>query len=645
MTLRFVLTALWLVVGWGLTQPCADFSEGKQELDIEDFGTAYFSSLPSTDLQAGEATLADGVCIVGLDGWELRSETLSIKGLEGDFNLEASNVSLIYFGWRLNAVTLMATTETVTIGDVSFRNESVAGKAQTAVFDLRDNVLSLEATAAEGSGFRIQGEKASLQGDLLFFEDAVATTCVCEGGALYIIKAGSASYDLTDKAVIINDGQLVVGGVTIALPDLDLSEETLANIAFPITVEYVADDEAEGTEGTGLGLRVSNVRVAEGLRLELGIVGIDRDYPLNGVLVLHYDDDKASFDFGQTARGFQADFSVREPLLPWLDMRFRMRNRDWKEANFLHEGSLSLVAQQRYSVSGHRFDLSQGIFAAASSQIVSAGRIGTPRLGGYAASSYRSPEGVLGQFNFRLRAEATDYPLVGKTQFGLRLQPSWVKSFDAWELSLGWNRLFTNAESPFAKSLDKLEARNELRLGVKADGKLSENVSATFALGLRYDFLAPIVNGTFGEQFDAAGFSANLNWKYNDFILHPFIDAEFAPVFNSTLTGVDSYIEGGVNVEYGRVQGGFAIRFDPALDSPLEKIELSTSFPLDFETVTLEPFLAFDMLPTLSNGDFPRVSGQGLKLTWRSCCGTIIASFKQVENVFSTDFAFQLSEP
>ena len=644
MALRLFFTALWLLGGWSLAQACEDVVDAGTELLIPDFGTAYFTSLGAS-LQAGEVTLSDGVCIVGLEGWELRSETLSVMGLDGVVRLEASDVSLVYFGWQVNATSLIATEGSIAISRVDFANESVAGTSEEAVFNLEDNILTLNNAAAEGSGFRIRGEIARLSGNVLFFEDALATTCVCEGGALYVIRSPSASYDLTQQAVVINEGQLVVGGITISLPDLELTQEKLANIAFPIVIEYVTDDEAKNVEGTGLGIRVPNLRVTDELRLELGLAGLDNDYPLVGVAMLHYKDkdDKVSFDVGRSPRGVQADFSVREPLLPWLDINFSVRNRNWSAANFLHEGSLGLVAQQTYAVAGHRFDFAETVFAAASSQTISSTVIATPRLGAYAVSSYRSPDSAWGQFSFRAKAEVTDYPLLDKTQFGLRLQPSWTKSFDPWQFGLSWDRIFTNAASPFAESLDRLEAKNELRLSLKAEDDLNPNLSASFDLGLRYDFLNP--EESLGEKLEAFTFLGALGWQRDELTLSPFLNTELAPLFNSTLEDIDSYIEGGLNLERGRVQAGFSLKFDPELDEPLEKVKLSTSFPLDFETFTLEPFLAVDLLPTLRNRELPRVTGQGLKVTWRSCCGTVIASFKQVENTFSTSFAFQLSEP
>lgn len=643
MALRLVFVALWLGAGWSLAQACADVTEESIELLIPDFGTAYFTSL-GTSLQGGEATLSDGVCIVGLEGWELRSDTLSVKGLGEVVSLEASSVSLSYFGWQVNADALMASEGSIAISRVDFVNDSVSGTATEALFNLQDNVLTLSDATAEGSGFRIRGEIARLSGDVLFFEDALATTCVCEGGGLYVIKSPSASYDLTQQAVIVNDGQLVVGGISISLPDLALTPETLANIAFPITIEYVTDDEATDTKGTGLGIRMPNLRVTDELRLELGLVGLDNDYPLVGVAVMHYKDDKLSFDVGRSPRGVQADFTVREPLLPWLDINFGVRNRGWEAAHFLHEGSLGLVARQSYAFAGHSFGFTETIFGAASSQTLSGALVATPRLGAYAVSSYRSPETAWGQFALNLKAEATDYPLVDKTQFGLRLQPSWVKSFDPVELSLRWDRLFTNGTSPFAKTLDKLEAKSELSVGVKAQDKLAANWSGSFSLGVRYDFLASVPEGRLGEKLEAFTVSSGLSWQNDGFSLRPFLNAELAPVFNPTLEDVDSYLEGGLNFEQGRVQAGFRLRYDPSL-AELETLELSTSFPIDVKTVTLEPFLAFDLLPSLRNQELPRVSGQGLKLTWRSCCGTIIVAFRQVENIFSTNFAFQLSEP
>lgn len=643
--LQLLGVTLWLLGSWGWAQACADVIENRQELIIENFGTAYFASLPVANLQAGEATLADGVCIAGEEGWELRSEILSVRGIGEAFSLEASNVSLLYFDWQVNAASLVAVEGSIEISEVDFASASLTGTSQEAVFDLSENVLSLKNAAAQGEGFRIQGELARLSGDVLFFEDAIATTCVCEEGALYIIRSPTASYDLTEQAVVVKGGQLDIGGVMIELPDIDLSQEKLANIAFPITIEYIGDDEAEDIKGTGLGLRVSDLALSDDLTLELGLAGLDVEYPLVGVAVLHYKDEKTNFDVGVTSRGVQADFGVREPLTPWLDLSFNMRNRDWQAADFLHEGSLGLVAKQRYVLSSHTLGFTVGAFAAASSQTIASEIVTSPRLGSYASAGYRSPSTDWGQFSLQLRAEATRYPTFDAAQFGLRFQPTWSMSFNPVRVSLGWDRLVTNAASPFDTSLDKLVAKSELSLGLNFEDDFAPGLAGSFGVSVRYDFLGAAPGEGLGGKLEAFAFQSTLDWQREGLKLRPFLSAELAPVFNDSLDGVDAFVEGGVTLERGRVQGGFSLRFDPTLDESLEKIELSTSFPLDFGTVTLEPFLAFDMLPTIRDFELPRLSGQGLKVTWRSCCGTVIASYKRVENSFSTSFAFQLSEP
>ena len=201
--------------------------------------------------------------------------------------------------------------------DVTFRSGDVTGEAQASVYDL-DGVLELVEVSAQGRGFRVQGARARLQGNNLLFEDALATTCVCEDGALYVIRAPSASYDLSREAVSIREGRLEIGSVTVALDDITLSPERLADLTFPIVVEYVDDSEDLDQRGTGLGIRVPSLPVGKGVRLEFGVVGLDSKFPLNGILLLHYTDELVTFDIGKAAKGVQADVSVSEPLLPGL---------------------------------------------------------------------------------------------------------------------------------------------------------------------------------------------------------------------------------------------------------------------------------------------------------------------------------------
>jgi hypothetical protein len=144
---------------------------------------------------------------------------------------------------------------------------------------------------------------------------------------------------------------------------------------------------------------------------------------------------------------------------------------------------------------------------------------------------------------------------------------------------------------------------------------------------------------SYGEGFTALGFNSKLTWTYQEVNVSPYITGEFAPAFNPDLD-YKAYLEAGINAIAPRWEAGFAVRFDTQFK--LNKLETKTAFPIDIDDISLEPFIAIDFIPTLQAFDLPRISGHGLELTWRSCCGTISVGYRQQENSFKTLIGFTL---
>ena len=648
-TRRWLCTFLLLGFGYGAAQTACDPLEPNTiQSVIPNLGTAYFTEFDAT-LQTGQAELTGGVCVAGEGGWTLRTEVLRVGNLETTPTLEADDVTLDVSGWSLRASRITADTAAVRLTDVTFRSGDVTGEAQASVYDL-DGALELTEVSAQGKGFRVQGARARLQGENLLFEDALATTCVCDDGALYVIRAPSASYDLSQEAISIREGRLEIGSVSIALDDVTLSPERLADLTFPVVVEYVDDSEDLDRQGTGLGIRVPSLPVGAGVRLEFGVVGLDSKFPLNGILLLHYTDELVNFDVGKAAKGVQADVSVSEPLLPGLDATFAIRNRHWDDADFLHEGSLALDTERTFSLaSDSRLSLGAGVFGAVSSQTFASDFAATDpttgvRLGSYGVAAARSPLTPVGRFSVTTRAEATRYPLNGATQYGLFFRPAWSATFGPARLNAAWDLVYTNGASPFSTALDRLEAESVLSSSVVVAGEVAPGVEGAFSVRARYDLLDSVGGGGLGERFDLLALAGSLTWQLADLEVTPFVRAELAPLLNTDLqTERESFVEGGFDIETPDWQVGFSARLDPEVGD-LSKLETRASFPLTFSTVTLQPYLALDFLPTLNASEFPRVSGHGLEVTWRSCCGTFVAAYRNVENSFSTSFAVRFGE-
>lgn len=634
-----LLTLLSVVlssVAWAA--PCDGLREGRTSLAVAGLGTAYFTVLDST-LQNGEARLSGDVCVAGEGGWELRSEALEVRGIPTTPSLAAQAVTLSFSGWTLQSASLEASADELTLKDIVFHSGTLSGRADTAVFGVAESRLELNRVSVTGKGFRVQGDTATLQGERLVFQDALATTCVCAENALYVVRAPTASYDLTREAVRIENGKLVVGGVQIALPNVDLTPEKLANLTFPVQIEYVSDNAVTGERGTGLGILVPSIGLRDGLELEVGAVGLDVDYPLSFVLLAHGRDGRLHFDVGHAAKGVQADITVTEPLTPTLTLTFGVRNRHWQDADFLHEGVLGLSAFQRVTLlEPNDLILSAGGFAAVSYQFLDA-PVTAPRLGAYGGLRFLSPAGPAGRFGVSARAELTTYPGTGRTQLGLEFRPSWSGSYGPLRLNTAWDALWTNGTSPFGVSLDRLEPRSLLIVGAVIEGDLTANLYGLFSVTARYDFLRPFSGSTFSEGFETLALGASVVYQRDSFDLVPFFRAELAPVFNPSVRGrTNSFVETGLDLEAATWNFGLTFRADPVA-AIVTKVEARSSFPVTLGAVTLQPFLAFDFAPTLIAGDFPRLSGHGLEVTYRNCCGTFVVGYRQLENTFTTSFA------
>lgn len=618
--------------------PCDGLREGRTSLAVAGLGTAYFTVLDAT-LQNGEARLSGGVCVAGEGGWELRSEALEVRDIPTAPSLAAQAVTLSFSGWTLQGASLEAGADELALKDIVFQSGTLSGRADAAVFSVAESRLELNRVAVTGKGFRVQGDRATLQGERLVFQDALATTCVCAENALYVVRADTASYDLTREAVRIENGKLVVGGVQIALPNVDLTPEKLANLTFPVQIEYVSDNAVTGERGTGLGIRIPSITLRDEIELEVGAVGLDIDYPLSVVLLAHHRDGRLHFDVGHAAKGVQADITVTEPLTPALTLTFGVRNRHWQDADFLHEGVLGLSAFQRVALfTPNDLLLSAGGFAAVSYQLLDA-PVTAPRLGAYGGLRFLSPSGPAGRFRVSARAELTTYPGTGRTQLGFEFRPSWSGSYGPLRLNAAWDTLWTNGASPFGVTLDRLEPRSLLTVGAVIEGDLTANLHGLFSVTARYDFLRSFSGNAFSEGFETLALGAKLIYRGDSFDLVPFFRAELAPVFNSSVRGrTNSFVETGLDLEAATWNFGLTFRADPVA-AIVTKIEARSSFPVTLGAVTLQPFLAFDFAPTFMAGDLPRLSGHGLEVTYRSCCGTFVVGYRQLENTFTTSFA------
>lgn len=629
---------LWLLLGsLGLAWAagCEPVPEGVLELAIEGVGVAYFASL-SPAPEAGGLELGGGVCVAGEAGWVLHAQALVAAQLDAAPRFSAAEVELAISGWQVRAQSFAYAAGAFALEGLSFSQGTITGEAERGSYALEESELRLVAVRLRGQGFRLSGARARLVGDTVLFDEAEATTCLCSATALYLVRAPSASYDLLKGQVSFQEGELVLGGLRLALDDVTLDPESLSRLSFPISVEYTT-----GETGTGLGIRLRELPLTRALSLELGVVGLDVDYPLAGVLVAHYQDEVLSFDVGRSALGAQADVALRQPLAEGLWATFAVDNRHWAAADYLHQGVLGLEAQQRLG----RLTLAERLFGAVSSQQVTGLTRAGVRLGGLAEASYQSPATPFGRFGAVLRLSASAYPQLERTQFGAYFRPSWTFEAGALRLDAQYELQLVAGASPFTSTLDRLLPKSQLALSARLAGPVSAGLSGELAFDLGYDFRDPRPDGLLVQGVTRARFEAALSYQAGAVSVEPYARGELAPVWNAEVREQETaYLETGFNVSAKRWQVGVGARFDLLQRDPLEKVEATVTFPIELGAVTLQPFLALDFAPLLRRDQLPRVSGHGLELSWDTPCGTVVVGYRQFENAFSTSLALRLPE-
>lgn len=604
--------------------------------------TVYVGDFPEVENpEKGPYTLTGGVCIENANGVQFITLEASVNIVEDAAIIRAEDVVVTSNGYELNADILVSDGATIELREVSFTGTNLEGVAKKVRYDFATQAIELFDSSVRGQSVTIESKRARLKGEQANFEELTATTCRCSGDPFYQVRAERADFNLTSQTLVVSEGTLELIGLRLAFREVTVSPESLRDFRFPVVIEYIAGSQSNGA--TGLGIKIPSLRLGDNLTLELGLVGLDDAYPLAGVFVVHYQDAQTKADIGLTPFGFQGDFRITQPLEPWLSLSFGVNNRHWAKADFLHESYLSLDTANTLSVFGNdTFTLNGQWLVAGSSQALPDNPILDGRLALNTNATYQAPALPLGQLSLTTQTRLSYYPLFSKVQWGVRLAPRWQHTVGIASFDVLFSRQWTNSNSPFSTKLDRLEPESRLIVNTKIAAALAENVSGEVNFGVNYNFLD--VTRYLGEGFASLGASGKLTYRVNNLDVVPSFGIEFAPLMNPALDkNFRPLIKGGLDVIHPRWEAGFEINYDMAL-AELSKLEGRGSVTIDLGDVSLEPFLALDVLPTLLENTWPRLSGHGLELEWRSCCGTLNVGYRQFNNTFSPTFSVSLEQ-
>ena len=641
-----------------LTFAACDPAAYDYALTLQGVGTAYMGNLSYSKAQ-DKAELSDGVCFVseGTPQLTLNAPTMRVEKVQTKPTFVAQGATLTLATYTVFAEELAGDAAGLGLRNLSIMSPQFSGTAVRARYTLATGQTIFSGVNLKLGNFRVKGTAAGLTDDTLVLRSARATTCACENGGLYTLAAPDVVIDLASGLVRVEGGVLETLGLRFGLtPNLRFllggaprPGGGRVRVGGAALLPAAPAPEPVGTvfdEGTRLALPL---QLAPWGTLELGAAGLDTEHPLGLVSLfkLGFALGPSSLQavLGRTGPGLRADALLRRPLTPDVGIDLSTTNRLWADADFLREGALGFYGNRRLrGVLGAADTLVLGgrLFAALSQQTFAGTVVRSPRLGVRGSFNYTLPTAV-GVFGLRNETGGTVYQqgsggLDALTQFGVRLQPSWRKAFGKLRLALGFDQQAVYGSSPFSLKLDRLEPRSVLDAALTwGEGGRSLSVGGSYAFTL-----AGAEN-----PFRRLRLDAGLSLPVFGVVTHNTLSAELAGLFGPLDPDVDAFVtaETGIELPASPLELGFRLRVDLLpQERGLKLLEVYASYPLTVQNVTLRPFLGLNAAPFLTGAPLPVLSGYGLEVAYRSCCGTLRASYRLHDQTVKTSFDIRLAE-
>ena len=654
----FCLALLFLTTN--LAFAACDPAAYDYELTLQGVGTAYVGNL-RFDPAKDEAELSDGVCFVSASKLQLTlsAPTMRVERVQTEPRFVAQGATLTLATYTVFAEELSGNAGGLELRNLSVMSPQFSGTAVRAHYTLAAAQTIFSGVNLRLGNFRVEGSAAGLTEDALVLRSARATTCACENGGLYALTAPEVVIDLASGLVRVERGVLETLGLRFGLtpnlrlllggaPRLGAGRVQVGSAAL---LPAAPAPEPVGTmfdEGTRLALPL---QLAPWGKLELGAAGLDAEHPLGLVSLL-----KLGFALGQnnvqavlgrTGPGLRADALVRRPLTPDVGVDLSTTNRLWVDADFIREGALGVYGGRRLrGVLGTADTLVLGgqLFAALSQQTLAGTVVRSPRLGVRGSFTYALPTAA-GVFGLRNETGLTFYPqgAGSLSQLGVRLQPSWRKDFGNLRLALGFDHQAVYGSSPFSVKLDRLEPRSVLDAALTWGGG-----ARSLRVGGVYAFTLSGAENPFRRlRLDAA-----MTLPVFGVTTRNTLTAELAGLLGPPDPDVDAFVtaETGVELPASPLELGVRVRYDLLpQELGLKLLEVYASYPFTLQNVTLRPFLGLNAAPllvgdTVAGAPLPVVSGYGLEVAYRSCCGTLRASYRLHDQTVKTSFDIRLAE-
>ena len=607
---------------------------GASELTVADVGRVVFREL-ATDRTADAVRFEGGVCLeVAGQRVTITADVLVLERLTTDPIVRATGAVVMAEGWRFGAEELVADARSVHLLTATLVGDEFVALASELALDLESETVWGRDLVAATPWARLDIREATLDTEAVVGVGVVLSTCDCPPSeAALRLEGAGVRVALHDGIVVVHSGTLVVGSLRVPLGRrLEIDPVAVERLRSPLALVL---DERRGWLLTVVERAQDEIRWSADVALEADTT------PRWRVLVAG-DDERGGLDVVLTASGVAIRTSAALPLGGAWSLRLAQRVAGGT-AFGVQNASLGLrhgVDRALTSVSpgGNATLFDVGI--ALSAERRGGTDVASPRAWSSARWDTATRSGQLGTLRVRFEGGVTGAatPAMGQTWWGVT--PRWDVRVGGLQLSLTHAYRGVTGSTPFGDDVDRVAPR-QLSTLVLRTGDASRLHAA---VDLRYDWRHDPTRSDRAIGFERARATVSA------VVIDPPADAgvrvsaraavELAGVldprpgrdafarFGVDATWPDSAPELGLEATFGLVPGSVGLR----------DLTLAAGTPLRWETrgLTLRPYLALDVWPSLRGDGWPALRGHGVALAWETAYGVVDAAYRSLPDGSST---------
>lgn len=631
---------LVLVVVLVLVLPGAAWAEtclsvpGASELTVADLGRVVFQEL-STDRAADAARFAGGVCIeIAGERATIRADAIDVSDLTTDPSVRALGAVVIADGWRFQAESLEADARTVRLRAASLEGDGFVAVARELVLDVASATATGTDLMAATSWARLDIGEATLDDEAVVGSGVVLSTCDCPPSEAGLrLESARARVPLHGGVVELFDGTLVVGAVRVPLgARFEVDPSAAAAFRPPLGLEV---DERRGWLLTLLERSVGGGRLAADLALE------EAASPRWRVL-LGAEEEGARLAVVLASTGVDVRTSAALPLAGAWSLRLSQRLAGGAAfgvqdaALALRHGPDQALTSTRPGSLSTRFELG----AALSAERVGGAEVASPRSWTNVRLDAASPAAALGVVRVRLEGGVTGALATTEGQLWWGVTPRWDARLGAVAVSLSHVYRGVAGATPFGREVDLVEPRQLSTLTLR----LHDVEALTANAEVRFDWRPDDRRQGQRRGLERLRVGAAARLRDADRGAGPTVSAratlELAGVVDSR-PGRDAFVRLGVSASWPDAAPELSL--DATLGIvpnavALRDLTLGVGAPLRWEAqgLTLRPYLALDVWPSLQGEGWPALRAHGLALSWETPYGTVDAAYRSTVDGAST---------